>query len=54
MDQIFVTLKCWLVGAVPVLLPAHGHAACVATLLARLDGLILTGSRSLPFSDSTR
>jgi putative glutamine amidotransferase len=35
-----------LVGAVPVLLPAHGHAACVATLVARLDGLILTGSRS--------
>jgi putative glutamine amidotransferase len=34
------------VGAVPVLVPANGGACDVATLLARLDGLILTGSRS--------
>jgi putative glutamine amidotransferase len=34
------------VGAVPVLLPANGDAADVDTLLSRLDGLILTGSRS--------
>jgi putative glutamine amidotransferase len=34
------------VGAVPVLLPANGAAADVPTLIARLDGIILTGSRS--------
>lgn len=34
------------VGAVPVLLPANGEAADPATLVARLDGIILTGSRS--------
>ena len=34
------------VGAVPVLLPAS-HTACdIPTLLSRLDGIILTGSRS--------
>ena len=33
-------------GAVPVLVPANGDAADVETLLARLDGIILTGSRS--------
>ncbi|MBC7801032.1 MAG: gamma-glutamyl-gamma-aminobutyrate hydrolase family protein [Gemmatimonadaceae bacterium] len=32
--------------AVPVLLPANGDAADIETLLARLDGIILTGSRS--------
>lgn len=31
---------------VPVLLPANGDAADIETLLARLDGIILTGSRS--------
>ena len=35
-----------IVGAVPVLLPANGDAADIETLLARLDGIILTGSRS--------
>lgn len=35
-----------LLEAVPVLIPANGHAADVETLLARLDGIILTGSRS--------
>jgi putative glutamine amidotransferase len=35
------------VGAVPVLLPASGESAGdIPTLLARLDGIILTGSRS--------
>ena len=34
------------VGAIPVLLPANGDAADVDALLARLDGIILTGSRS--------
>ena len=34
------------VGGVPVLLPANGALADIATLVARLDGLILTGSRS--------
>jgi len=33
-------------SAVPVLLPANGDAADITTLLARLDGIILTGSRS--------
>ena len=32
--------------AVPVLVPANGDAADTDTLLARLDGIILTGSRS--------
>jgi putative glutamine amidotransferase len=35
-----------IVQAVPVLLPANGHACDVPALLARLDGIILTGSRS--------
>jgi len=34
------------VGGVPVLVPANGEAADIDTLLHRLDGLILTGSRS--------
>ncbi len=34
------------IGAVPVLIPASGSAACTETLLGRLDGIILTGSRS--------
>ncbi len=34
------------VGAVSVLLPANGQACEAASLVARLDGLILTGSRS--------
>ena len=32
--------------AVPVLVPANGEAADVETLVSRLDGIILTGSRS--------
>lgn len=34
------------VGGIPVLLPANGDAADIPSLLARLDGIILTGSRS--------
>ncbi len=34
------------VGAVPVLIPANGDKADIETLLMRLDGIILTGSRS--------
>jgi len=34
------------IGAVAVLLPANGPAADIETLLDRLDGIILTGSRS--------
>ncbi len=34
------------VGGVAVLVPANGAAADIATLLDRLDGIILTGSRS--------
>lgn len=34
------------VDGVPVLVPANGDAADVETLIARLDGVILTGSRS--------
>ncbi len=34
------------VGGVPVLIPANGGHADIATLLARLDGMIFTGSRS--------
>ena len=34
------------VGGVPVLIPANGDAADIETLLDRLDGIILTGSRS--------
>lgn len=34
------------IGGVPVLLPANGEAAHVPTLLSRLDGVLLTGSRS--------
>ncbi|MDE8346433.1 MAG: gamma-glutamyl-gamma-aminobutyrate hydrolase family protein [Acidocella sp.] len=35
-----------LVGGAPVLIPANGESADISTLLDRLDGIILTGSRS--------
>ncbi|HTW28052.1 MAG TPA: gamma-glutamyl-gamma-aminobutyrate hydrolase family protein [Acetobacteraceae bacterium] len=35
-----------IVGGVPVLLPANGPQADIPTLIARLDGIVLTGSRS--------
>lgn len=34
------------VGAIPLLVPANGEAADIPGLLARLDGVLLTGSRS--------
>lgn len=34
------------VDGVPVLIPANGDAADIGTLLSRMDGIILTGSRS--------
>jgi len=34
------------IGGVPILLPANGNKADVEALLDRLDGIILTGSRS--------
>jgi putative glutamine amidotransferase len=34
------------VGGVPMLMPANGPTADIETLLDRLDGIILTGSRS--------
>jgi putative glutamine amidotransferase len=36
-----------LCGAVPVLMPAMGDSADIAALLSRLDGILLTGSRSM-------
>lgn len=42
----FVTATIDVVEAVPVLLPAAGPGMCVETLLAHLDGLILTGGVS--------
>jgi len=36
-----------LAGAVPLLLPALGDAADIPALLMRLDGILLTGSRSM-------
>lgn len=36
-----------LVGAVPMLLPALGNTADIDALLMRLDGILLTGSRSM-------
>ena len=35
-----------IIGAVPVLIPANGDRTDVETLLDRLDGIMLTGSRS--------
>jgi len=35
-----------IVGGVPVLIPANGTCCDIETLLERLDGIILTGSRS--------
>jgi len=45
-SDTYVTATDEVVGAVPVLVPANGERCCTRTLLARLDGLILTGSRS--------
>jgi putative glutamine amidotransferase len=45
-SDTYIRVTDTLVGGVPVLVPANGELADVPTLLARLDGLILTGSRS--------
>lgn len=45
-SDTYVRATDWVVGAVPVLVPANGAEADVPTLIDRLDGLILTGSRS--------
>ncbi|MCX7379978.1 MAG: gamma-glutamyl-gamma-aminobutyrate hydrolase family protein [Alphaproteobacteria bacterium] len=34
------------IGGVPVLMPANGELADIETLLSRIDGIMLTGSRS--------
>ena len=45
-SDTYVRATAEVVDAVPVLLPASGSACDIQTVLARLDGLILTGSRS--------
>jgi putative glutamine amidotransferase len=45
-SDTYVRATDMVVGGVPVLIPANGSRADIATLLARLDGIILTGSRS--------
>jgi putative glutamine amidotransferase len=45
-SDTYVRATCEVVGGVPLLVPACGDAADPAALLDRLDGLILTGSRS--------
>ncbi len=45
-SDTYVEVTDRLVLGVPVLIPANGEAVDIDTLLARLDGLILTGSRS--------
>ena len=45
-SNTYVEVTDSLVHAVPVLIPANGPAADVETLLERLDGIMLTGSRS--------
>lgn len=45
-SETYVRAVDQVVGAVPVLLPANGDAPHLQTLLARIDGVVLTGSRS--------
>ena len=45
-SDTYVRVTADIVGAVPVLIPASGQATDVRTLLERLDGIVLTGSRS--------
>ncbi len=45
-SDTYVRATMEVVDAVPVLLPASGDACDIQTLLSRLDGIILTGSRS--------
>src|SRR5271165_7236842 len=45
-SDTYIRALCAIVGAVPVLIPACGEASDPSVLLDRLDGIILTGSRS--------
>jgi putative glutamine amidotransferase len=45
-SNTYVEVTDRVVLGVPVLIPANGEAVDIETLLSRLDGLILTGSRS--------
>ncbi|WP_428390260.1 gamma-glutamyl-gamma-aminobutyrate hydrolase family protein [Lichenicoccus sp.] len=45
-SDTYVEVTDRIVLGVPVLIPANGEAVDIETLLSRLDGLILTGSRS--------
>jgi putative glutamine amidotransferase len=45
-SNTYVEVSDQLVHAVPVLIPANGPTADIETLLERLDGIMLTGSRS--------
>ncbi len=45
-SDTYIRATAEVVNAVPVLLPANGEACDIPTLLSRLDGIILTGSRS--------
>ncbi|MEJ1978471.1 MAG: gamma-glutamyl-gamma-aminobutyrate hydrolase family protein [Acetobacteraceae bacterium] len=45
-SDTYVRVTDEVIGGVPVLLPANGGTCQVQTLLSRLDGIILTGSRS--------
>jgi putative glutamine amidotransferase len=45
-SDTYIQVTDQIMGAVPVLIPANGRQADVEALLSRLDGIILTGSRS--------
>jgi len=45
-SDTYIRVTDTVVDAVPILMPANGGACEVETLLSRLDGIILTGSRS--------
>jgi putative glutamine amidotransferase len=45
-SDTYVRALCDILGAVPVLIPACGQASDPSVLLDRLDGIVLTGSRS--------
>ena len=45
-SDTYIRATAEVVDAVPILLPASGAACDIPTLLSRLDGIILTGSRS--------
>ena len=45
-SNTYVRATDMVVGGVPILIPANGSYADIPTLLSKLDGIILTGSRS--------